>query len=233
MSNTHVLGTGKGVLAHPNFGDGHMRARARMGAGGELIVSRAFPRYTELVSRGRVFIYSTAAAGIVLADVTTTNQFGIWNPLGSGVLFVPLQWRIGVVSGATGIAGSVSIYYDETLGANIGTAAPVVVWTDIVPKNALLGRGFKSRVRFSTTNTVTTAPVRFRTAIWSQLQGRTGSANPPWTMAGAGYPVSMVDEVSTPALMPGAGLFLAGNKAIALTVHITCIGAEIPLPRMA
>lgn len=233
MSNSRILGTGGGVLAHPNFADGHMRARARLGSEGEMIVSRLNPRYYELATRGRMFIYSSAAAGIVLADVTTTNQFGIWNPLGSGVLFVPFQIRIGVVSGASGIAGTVCIYYQEGVGANIGTAAPITVWTDITPRNALLGGGYRSRLRFATTNTLTAAPARFRTAAWSQMQGRTGSANSPWTMAAAGFPVSQVDSVSTPQLVPGTAMFLAGNKAIALTVHVTVIGAEIPLPLIA
>jgi hypothetical protein len=221
-------------LGERNYRDGY-QSRTRRGAQSEFIATRLNPLYYELVARGRVFIYSTPAAGIAFAAVTTTNQFGIWNMAGSGMAFIPFKFCVGVVSGAAAIAGTVGIYTSTNLGSHRGTGCPISTWTDITPVNANLGPNrFAPIMRFATTNTLAAAPTLFRTMVYSQFQSRPANAQPPQTMAGSSFPTGeMVDDVSTPILLPGSGLFLAANTAMALTCVISVVGAEVPIALMS
>lgn len=226
MSFQYRIGASKGAALLRE----RAQVEARRGSQSEFIAQRLNPVYTELAARGRMFVYSTAAAGVALAAVTTTNQFGIWNT-STNLAFVPAKITIGVVSGAAAIAGTVGIY-TANLGFAKGTGCPCSVWTDITTQQAtMLGAGQKyaPQMRVASTNTLAAAPTLFRTMVFSQLQGQTANAVAPWTMQAAGYPTAYVDMVSTPILLPGYAMFFAANTALALTVVISVLGAEIPI----
>src|SRR3990172_2208163 len=97
-------------------------------------------KYVSEVAAGRVFIGSTAAAGTAFPISTgTAVTFGIWNT-DPGKYAIPL-WSLG--------------FANQNVGYAIGTAAPLSAFNDGTPKNALLGGGNASSMRFCPAGTTT------------------------------------------------------------------------------
>jgi len=90
-------------------GDG-TQATARTENSVALLAAERNGSFYEQTVRGNMFCFSTAAAGIVMAAAANTNEFCIWNPAGSGVLFVPSKLNWATVSGAAAIAGALQLY---------------------------------------------------------------------------------------------------------------------------
>lgn len=215
MTDTRVLSR----VGMPKAGD-DAEIPFRSGWFGDLIKSDLMPRFFENVARGCAFMYPSAAAGVALA-AAGNNQPTIWNPAGSGVLFVPLRVILGYVS-TTHAAGHVAWAFQSNVGAALGTAAPMSVFTDIAPINCLIGGGRKSKVRFATTVTFTAAPTYLR------------PAGPSFLAATAAAVVDIndkkFDEDGALVLPPGNALQLCANGAVA-GVYASCIiGLELPLP---
>lgn len=203
------------------YGDGTV-AMPRLTDEGASVVGEGCGKYYELCLQGNLFNYQTAVAGIVLNVAAAAGNFTIWNPAGSGKNFIPLIVRIGVVSGAAGIAGFIGYFRYPNAGANIGL--PFSVFTDIAIASTYLG-GPTRKVpitRFSTTNTLPGAPTFIRTANFTMLQARTGNAT---------IPFKMVEDLNGEIVIPpGTTFSIAANAAIALTCAICVTGAELPIP---
>ena len=104
-------------------------------------------RYYSEVAAGRVFIGSTAAAGVAAPITTgTAVTFGLWNN-NTGKLAVPLWLNIGYTSGT--IALGTWAIANQYVGFATATAAPLSAFTDGTPKNALVGNGSASGMRFT------------------------------------------------------------------------------------
>ncbi len=104
---------------------------------------------------GRVFIGSTAAAGVALpVETGTAVTFGLWNTSPNRNA-VPLWISMAYVSG-TIVVGGFGIA-NQSCGFAIGTAAPLSAFTDGTPKNALLGYGGASAMRFTPSAATLTA----------------------------------------------------------------------------
>lgn len=204
------------------FGDNEEHV-LRIGLQGDLITSQLNGSYFEHLSRGNVFIYSSAAAGVTFA-AHGNNLPTIWNPSDSGKLFVPIKVLVGYVS-TTNAAGHLSWGFQERVGGNIGTAAPISIFTDISPKNALIGSGKQSRMRFATTVTFTAAPTYLRNVGISTAAMVATTVAAPFTMA--------FEEDGTLGLMPGSALQLGANGAIAMVAAVAIVGIEISLPQQS
>src|SRR4051812_43550360 len=76
--------TANGRVGPGRYGDGEQQPFRQDGTGAQMVGETA-GKYFEATHRGQAFIYSTAAAGVLLAAPTTTF-FGpmLWNPCGSG-----------------------------------------------------------------------------------------------------------------------------------------------------
>jgi hypothetical protein len=96
----------QGVVGEQSNSDSTALVTARFGKGGELMVSELLPAYAELALRGRVFTSYVSAVATSLAATATIGNM-IWNPPGSGVKLVLLDWTSQIVATSatcTGIA---------------------------------------------------------------------------------------------------------------------------------
>jgi hypothetical protein len=104
-------------------------------------------KYFEDAKLGRVFIGSTAAAGVALpVETGTAVTFGVWN-VTTNKYAVPLWISMAYVSGTITVGGFGLANQD--VGYATGTAAPLSAFTNGTPKNALLGAGDASAMRFT------------------------------------------------------------------------------------
>lgn len=107
------------------------------------------------VAGGTMFTGSTAAAGTAFPISTgTAVTFGLWNT-STTKNAVLIDLDVGVTSGtiALGVLGIAN----QACGFAIGTANPLSAFTDGTPKNALLGTGAASAMRFTPSAATLTA----------------------------------------------------------------------------
>lgn len=194
--------------------------RLRSGWFADLIKSDLNPRWFEWASRGFLFHYSTAVGGIAMA-AAGNNQPTLWNPTGSGKLFVPLRVLLGYVS-TTSAAFHFAWNQLSNAGSQAATASPILTWTDLTPQNGLIGFGKKPAIRFSVACTFTTAP---------SYLGPTGLSTVAMTAAGTNPPFPMGwDEDGSIVVPPGSAIQLSASGAMLMTNAIRIIGLELPLP---
>src|SRR5436190_1111987 len=104
-------------------------------------------KYATDVALGRVFIGSTAAAGTAFPISTgTAVTFGLWNT-NPKKWAIPLWLSVGYTSGTIAL-GTIGLA-NQDCGYSLATAAPLSAFTDGTPKNALLGSGAASSMRFT------------------------------------------------------------------------------------
>lgn len=112
-------------------------------------------KYFDEVQKGRVFIGSTAAAGVALPISTgTAVTFGLWNTSASK-LAVLIDMDIGYTSGTIAL-GTFGIA-NQSCGFALATAAPLSAFTLGTPKNALAGGGNASVMSFTPSTATLTA----------------------------------------------------------------------------
>lgn len=112
-------------------------------------------RYFADVMTGNVFIGATAAAGTAFPISTgTAVTFGLWNT-STTKNAVLLDLDAGYTSGTIAI-GEFGLA-NQYCGFAIGTAAPLSAFTDGTPKNALIGAGGASSMRFTPSAATLTA----------------------------------------------------------------------------
>jgi hypothetical protein len=112
-------------------------------------------KYHDQVKLGRVFIGSTAAAGVALpVETGTAVTFGLWNITPNKVA-VPLSIHMAYVSGTITVGGFGIA--NQNAGYALATAAPLSAFTDGTPKNAKLGDGNASSMRFTPSGATLTA----------------------------------------------------------------------------
>lgn len=172
--------------------------------------------YTE-TALGRVFIGSTAAAGTAFPISTgTAVTFGVWNT-NVGVNVVPLWLRASYTSGtiALGTWGLANQY----CGFAIGTAAPLSAFTDGTPKNALLGSGNASSVRF--TPSAATLTAGGTAAMWFGAGQESATAG----LGIWGVRENFDGDLIVP---PGNLLFVCGSVAQTGLYSISMAWAEVP-----
>lgn len=173
-------------------------------------------RFQDLMD-GHNFIYHMASQAILLS-ATTGGHPTVFNPLGSGVVFIPNTLSIAFISGTT-VIGSVLIAETINAGSSQATAGAILTLTKVDAKNALRGGGLASRVFWSpTTNTFTAAP----TVIGSCIN--LAPADPV-----SGF-VAHYDFNDCYAFMPGTAMSITYSVTTSTAVfQITLTGTERPL----
>lgn len=175
-------------------------------------------KYFTEVSLGRVFIGSTAAAGVAAPISTgTAVTFGIWNT-STTKWAVPLWLSIGFTSGTIAL-GEWGVA-NQDCGYALATAAPLSAFTAGTPKNALLGSGNASSVQFTPSAATLTAG---GTAVkWL------GSANESAT-AGLGTVGGFYHDFDGSLIVrPGQLLFVCGSVAQTGLFTMSMGWSEIP-----
>ena len=191
---------------------------------GEDLVAELGGKYYTLARDGRVFVGSTAVAGVTVPVATTTSPtFGIWNPAGSGVNAVLIKASMGYISGTT-IADALCYASSVGVGSVLGT--PVSAFVSTTPLNGLVGAGRTSQVKFSAagTNTLSAAAagVIYR---WSGI-----SHGAPIATTAAFVPVLTEEFDGTFIIPPGVFVFpAAALTSEAGTYGISWIWAEVPV----
>lgn len=193
-----------------------------MGKYREFLVSQINPAFGALVSRGMVFIGSTAAAGVVPPIYNNTAQtFMVWNPAGSNKIIVPLMLHIGLVT--VGVVTSNFVYgYQPNAGSQLSTAAPVSAYTAGTPVNAYLGHQNASVTRFAPATATVLAPSLLRPCGLSNFMASTPTAENDF------YQHSVREDGSF-MVGPGTAIFVANNIAGVATYNIALTWAEVPV----
>ncbi len=178
-------------------------------------------RYYPEVALGRVFMGTTAVAGVKPpAYNATAHTFCLWNPAGSGKNFVPLRLSMGFVD-TTGAAGNVVLAYQSGVGAQAATGSPITAITHVAPLNCLIGSGIASVARF--------APATVTFGAATSLLRALGISELVTTATDATnlYSKAIEDFDGTLIVPPGTAICVAGNIALLSNFNITLIWAEI------
>ena len=198
-------------------GQGPSNARGDYSGAG--VFQQGQGKYAELVRQGQLFNYSVTTAAALLLSATTACGPCWWNPVGSGVIFYPLLLTQTWLSGVT-VAGSVNWCITKNAGAAIGTAAPIVTFTQTNPTNMAIGsvNAATSAINFAQiTATYTTAPAFF---VSTGLNYKTE----------AGDYLAEVDFDGALALYPGNALTLCYSVTTSTGLYWTSVlGCELPL----
>lgn len=175
-------------------------------------------KYFSEVNAGRVFIGSTAAAGVAVpVETGTAVTFGLWN-ITSNKYAVPLWIAMSYLSGTITIGGfGLS---NQNCGFAIGTAAPISAITTGTPKNALLGYGNASAMSFiPATATLTAGGTRCYSFGFGQQ------------IATAGPGVSVMQHEFDGRLVvpPGQMIFVTENIVTTALYNITMAWTEVTI----
>lgn len=102
-------------------------------------------KFYDQAALGRCFIGNTAAAGVAIpVETGTAVTFALWNT-SIDKWAVPLFFSMAYLSGTVTIGGYGLA--NQLVGPVIGT--PLTAFTDATPKNAILGLGNASSMRFT------------------------------------------------------------------------------------
>ena len=115
---------------------------------GEQVVVPGASDYYEWTRQGFVFTGRSSAAAAIPVNTTLTNSPTLWNAASSGKVCVPMFLNLSVAAVGTPALQGFSVSYLSNTGDGIGTGAPIVTFTAIVPVPNLLGRG-ASKARFA------------------------------------------------------------------------------------
>lgn len=163
--------------------------------------------YYSLAKQGTLFTGNVAAAGVVLPIYSsTTQQVGLWNPIGSGKDILLLKIDLTYID-TTGAAGGYCLGYLSNAPAAIGTGLAITAFTETASVSNYPGGGFSSVAKFGQGATLTvTAPV---------VKRQLGLNQNAFTAAGTGQ-MAYRNEVAfngEEVLTPGTAVFVCGNIA--------------------
>jgi hypothetical protein len=170
---------------------------------------------------GDIFTGNIAAAGVVLPIYSnTTQQCGLWNPVGSGKDVVLIKLALTYVD-TTGAAGGFVLGYLSNAPAAIGTGLAITAFTETASISNYPGGGFASIAKFGQGATLTvTAPVVKRQLGLNQTVLTAATTGSPQWMSEFRF---HGEEVLT----PGTAIFVAGNIATLSKFTGSIVWAEI------
>jgi len=177
--------------------------------------------YYDLAKQGVIFTGNIAAAGVVLPIYSnTTQQVGLWNPVGSDKDIIILKIALTYVD-TTGAAGGYVLGYLSNAPAAVGTGLAITAFTETAAVSNYPGGGFSSVAKFGQGATLTvTAPVVKRHLALNQNA---------FTAAGTGQ-MAYRNEISfdgEEVLTPGTAVFVAGNIATLAKHSGSLVWAEV------
>ncbi len=108
---------------------------------------------------GNVYHASTTFAGVTIPIYSTTasHTFALWNPLGSGILVVPLKLMVGYSSATTPALSTLGLGVIANAGAAAATGAAIPTFTAATVYNGRLGMTKTGKALFALAATSTSA----------------------------------------------------------------------------
>ncbi len=181
-------------------------------------------KYYPEASAGMVFIGSTIAAGKAIALSTATSVTGacLWNT--SSTHNAVLLRASGFFTSGTIALGEYGLAGDVELGNNEGTGAPMAAFTEGVfgtdYKNAVMGGGNVSRMKFSPGATATTITAASEAIVWfgNGHTSATATSNPG---------VISYDFDGTVIVTPGSAVWFCGSVAQTALITTSLTWAEV------
>ena len=159
-------------------------------------------KYYNDVKDGNVFIGSTAVAGVAYPISTgTAVTCGVWNT-SQDKDAVLLALNVGYTSGTIAL-GEIGLA-NQYVGFNIATGAAMTAFTEGTPKNALLGSGKSSNMKF--TPSTATLAAGGTAAWWSGYSIESATA-------GLGIFRAQIDIDGQVIVPPGQICFVCGSIA--------------------
>ena len=170
---------------------------------------------------GNLFTGSIAAAGVVLPIYSnTTQQCGLWNPVGSGKDIVLVKISLTYVD-TTGAAGGFCLGYLSNAPAAIGTGLAITAFTETASVSNYPGGGFSSVAKFGqgATLTVTAPVVKRQLGLNQTVLTAATTSSPQWS--------SEIQFDGEEVLTPGTAIFVCGNIATLAKFTGSLVWAEI------
>jgi hypothetical protein len=195
----------------------------RVGNQGELITSAGLNgTFYEQTLRGNGFVYTMGTAASIVAPGTAGFP-NLWNPLGSGKIFVLHKITFQAAAIGTPVISGFQYAVLLNAGAQVGTASQVLTgaYSNVTGvTNLLLGSGTTSVAKYlGVAATMTTAPSVF--ASPGLNLGATATQT-PWTGT---------DDINGRIIIPPGVLFQIGaSTATSTTFAISIWGLELPIP---
>lgn len=181
-------------------------------------MAKSNSKYYTDVMQGNVFIGSTAAAGVAFPISTgTAVTFGLWNTTTTKNA-VLLGLNVGYTSGTIAL-GEIGLA-NQYVGFATATAAPLSAFTDGTPKNALLGSGNASAMRF--TPSAATLSAGGTACYWSGKSIESASA-------GTGIYDAKIDIDGQVIVTPGQLVFVCGSIAQTGVFTMSLIWQEVSI----
>lgn len=175
--------------------------------------------YYPEASQGFTFIGSTAAAGVAFPISTgTAVTFGLWNT-SSNKVAVLQDLTVGYTSGTIAL-GTLGIA-NQYCGFNTATAGPLSAFTDGTPKNALLGGGAASSMRFTPSAATLSAGGTALKWLGKSIESAT---------AGTGVFDGIYRFEGSVIVTPGQLVFVCGSVAQTALFSMSLTWSEFPLP---
>jgi hypothetical protein len=211
-------------LVGPQVTTDGQRSILRTEKDGALVCVDAHGKYAAVNYRNTLFMGNVPVAGAALLVPATTGLHPtLWNPAGSGYIASLVSISITHISGTITI-GCPILAYTFNAGSAIGTAAPIVTFTSVVPTPCKIGTqsGRSNMLWAPTTCTFVAAP--------TFLMGL-GMGFFPVTDATAALPINCsVDFDGKLMVPPGTALSVCYNVTTSTALFSTSlVWEEIPL----
>ncbi len=195
----------------------------------ELLARYSGGKFDAAVGKGRVFSQTTTPLGLAIPIYSATAIAGnvIWNPPGSGVAARMLRYNFGRTSGAAAFA-AIGLSVREEMGADIATGSEITAFAQVVPTNALVGAGNKSKVRSSNAGTTT-----ITAGVAAEFIHEIGVMTPEVDATTNAPRVNKYDFDGLVTLMPGTLAWVTATKASVALFSQSLIWEEVPLSELS
>lgn len=180
-------------------------------------------KYASEVLKGRVFIGSTVAAGVALPIGTaagTAATFGIWNT--DPTKYAVLHYVRGGYTSGTIALGTLGLA-NYNCGYATATGAPLTAFTDATSatlKNALVGSGNTSSMRFTPSSATLTAGGTQLTWFGHSIESAT---------AGTGIQTFKEEFDGGIIVMPGQFVYVCSSVAQTALFSLSMCWSEVPI----
>jgi len=181
-------------------------------------------KFQYLAQQGLVFAARSGAAAAIPVNTTLTNSPTLWNPASSGKNVILLGISFSFATLGTQVIDGFTLSFLANAGDGVGTAAPVVTFTNIAPVCTKIGSGLGCSTKFANaTVTFTTQPAAFMDLGMGQNLNGTAANGEPYNQLRYEFNGEVI-------MQPGTTISVgAATAATSGTYWTTILFAEVPI----